>query len=190
MRVISGRYKGRNIISPSRGEVRPTTDLVKGSVFSILASKSGVDGAKCLDLFCGTGGMGIEALSRGAESCVFVDRDISNAKVNLDRIGITARTVCMEFRRALRLLRNERFDIIFCDPPYGKGYAREAAELILRYGMLDSGGVMAVEHSSSNDLINFPQDCIIDRRVFGVTAVDFVMRGDDETDNSDICGNV
>ncbi len=60
---------------------------------------------------------------------------------------------------------------------------------MLRYGMLDKGGIMAVEHSS-NDLINFPQDCIIDSRVFGVTAVDFVMRGDDESDNSDICGNV
>ncbi len=189
MRVISGKYKGRNIISPSHGVVRPTTDLVKGSVFSILASKAGVDGARCLDLFCGTGGMGIEALSRGAASCVFVDRDTTNAKVNLDRIGISARTVCMEFRRALRLLRGERYDIIFCDPPYGKGFAEEAAELVLRYGMLDKGGIMAVEHSS-NDLINFPQDCIIDSRVFGVTAVDFVMRGDDESDNSDICGNV
>lgn len=181
MRVISGKYKGRNIISPSHGEVRPTTDLVKGSLFSVLSSRGMVDGTKWLDLFCGTGGVGIEALSRGAASCVFVDADTSNAEVNLNRIGIKARLVRAEFRRALRLLRAEKFDVVFCDPPYKSGYGEIALGLLLKYGMVEDGGVIIIEHNTQNDLINLPENCIIDKRVFGITTLEFIRRGDDES---------
>ncbi len=167
--------------------MRPTTDLVKGSLFSILNSKGVIEGAKCLDLFCGTGSMGIEALSRGAASCVYVDKDVKNAEVNLKRMGIEARLVCAEFRRALRLLRGEKFDLIFCDPPYAKGYAEIALTLVFKYSLLSDGGIIIIEHSSENNLINLPENCIIDHRVFGVTALDIITRGGDE---SDICRDV
>lgn len=186
MRVISGKYKGRNILSP-HGEVRPTSDMVKGSLFSILESKNLVDGAECLDLFCGSGALGIEALSRGAESCVFVDSDTSNAVANLDKLKIKSRLIKSDFRRALRLLRNEKFDMIFCDPPYKSGYADIALELVFRYGILKDGGVIIIEHNSSNDLINAPKDCIIDRRVFGITALEIITRGDNA---GNFCGDV
>ncbi len=187
MRVISGKYKGRNIISPSHGQVRPTTDLVKGSMFSILSSRGLVEGTDWLDLFCGTGGIGIEAISRGAASCVFVDMDTSNASVNLNKIGLNCRLVCAEFRRALRLLKDSRFDVIFCDPPYKSGYGEIALSLVLKYGILKSGGIIIIEHSSENSLIKIPENCIIDTRVFGATALDLISRGDDDCD---FCGNV
>ena len=125
MRVIAGKYKGAKLISP-RGEVRPTTDLVKGSLFSMLEAKGLLRGAACLDLFCGSGALGIEALSRGAESCVFADMDTRNAAVNLDKLKIPCRTIRADFRKALRMLRDERFDLVFCDPPYKSGFAEEA----------------------------------------------------------------
>lgn len=186
MRVISGKYKGAKIIPP-HGEVRPTTDLVKGSLFSVLESRGLLYGADCLDLFCGSGAVGIEALSRGAASCLFVDADTSNARKNSDKLGIKCRFVKSDFRRALRLIRAEKFDIVFCDPPYKSGYADIALELVLRYGMLKENGAIIIEHSSANDLINLPKDCIIDRRVFGATAIEIIMRGGNE---SDICRDV
>lgn len=184
MRVIAGKYKGRNIVSPSRGEVRPTTDMVKGSLFSILESRKAVAGARCLDVFCGSGALGIEALSRGAESCVFLDRDTFNAQNNLDRIGISPRILRADFKQGLRLLRGEKFDIIFCDPPYKTNFGEVTLELVFRYGLLSDDGIIIVEHSRENRLIKLPNDCIIDRREFGITALEIITRGKSESDNS------
>ena len=188
MRIISGKYKGRRLISP-HGKVRPTLDMVKGSLFSILQGRGLLDGARCLDIFCGTGGLGIEALSRGAESCTFADVDTSNAKANSDMLGISCRFIRADYRKAVKLLSAERktFDLIFCDPPYGADFWRDIALRVCDGGILDKNGVIIVEHSSKNDLINAPENCIIERRVFGETALDIITRGDDE---SDICGSV
>ena len=150
----------------------------------MLASRGLLDGADCLDIFCGSGGLGIEALSRGARSCVFVDSDTNNAQTNLKKLKIDARLVCADFRRALRLIKNMDFDIIFCDPPYKAGYAEPALDLVLKYGLLREDGVIIIEHSSSNDLIIPPKVSIIDRRVFGVAALEFIKRGSNEGDNS------
>ncbi len=184
MRVIAGKYKATKLVSP-RGEVRPTTDLVKGSLFSMLQSKGSIADADCLDLFCGSGSLGIEALSRGARSCVFVDADTRNASVNLDKLGISARTVRADFRKALRLLRGQTFDLVFCDPPYKTDYAEQALRLLVKYGMLGSDGIAVVEHAVGTE-INAPNTQTVDSRVFGVSAFDLV-RGNDE---SDICGNI
>ncbi len=186
MRVISGKYRGATLTSP-HGEVRPTADIAKGSIFSILASRGLPSGAECLDVFCGSGALGIEALSRGAQSCVFVDMNTKNADANLKKLKIDARLVCADFRRALRMLKNTSYDIIFCDPPYKSGYAEPALGLMLKYGLLKKDGLIIIEHSSSNDLIIPPEVSIIDRRVFGAAALEFIKRGDNEGDNS---GNV
>ena len=186
MRVISGKFKGRRIDSP-HGKVRPTSDMVKGSLFSILENKGRVDGARCLDIFCGTGSLGIEALSRGALSCVFVDVDTSNAKANTGKLVLNVRFIRADYRRALKLLRGERFDLIFCDPPYDSGFCDGVLEAVTTFDMLAENGTIIIEHSSKNDWINLPENCIIDHRVFGVTALDIITRGDD---GSDSCGNV
>ena len=112
MRVIAGKFKGTKLVSP-HGEVRPTTDIVKGSLFSVLTSKGLLKDANCLDIFCGSGGLGIEALSRGAESCVFADIDVKNVNANLDKLRISARTVAGDFRKTLKSLIGKKFDLVF-----------------------------------------------------------------------------
>ncbi|MBD5131651.1 MAG: 16S rRNA (guanine(966)-N(2))-methyltransferase RsmD [Clostridiales bacterium] len=186
MRVIAGLYKGTKLISP-RGEVRPTTDLVKGSLFSVLQAKGILkEGVRCLDVFCGSGSLGIEALSRGAKDCVFVDMNTDNAAANLDKLRLKMRLVRGDFRKSLRLLKNERFDIVFCDPPYKSGFGEQALKLLVKYGMLGENGVAVIERAIENSLLKVDKTCIIDSRSFGASAFD-IVRGDNE---GDICGSV
>ena len=119
MRVVAGRYGGRSLKAPRGRGVRPTADRVREALFSILGE---IDGLAVLDLFAGTGALGIEALSRGAASCVFVDVDTRPVRANLEALGIDA-----EVRRgqALTALRpGDHYDLVLLDPPY-----RDAARL-------------------------------------------------------------
>jgi 16S rRNA (guanine(966)-N(2))-methyltransferase RsmD len=119
MRVVAGRYGGRTLRAPRGTDVRPTADRVREALFSILGP---VEGHSVLDLFAGTGALGIEALSRGASSCVFVDLDTRPVQANLEALGIDA-----EVRRggALSALRaGDQYDLVLLDPPY-----RDAARL-------------------------------------------------------------
>lgn len=184
MRVISGRYKGTKLISP-HGEVRPTTDTVKESLFSVLTSKDLIAGAKCLDLFCGSGALGIEALSRGASECVFADIDVTNVTANLKKLRLDSRVICADYRRALALLDGEKFDLVFCDPPYKTDYAEKAYALIVKRNMLGRDGVVVLEHARDTRL-DLPDGCRIDSRTFGVSAFD-IVGGYSE---SDFCGDI
>jgi 16S rRNA (guanine(966)-N(2))-methyltransferase RsmD len=119
VRVVAGIYGGRTLKAPRGQGVRPTADRVREALFSILGP---LDGARVLDLFAGTGALGIEALSRGAASCVFVDVDTRPVRANLELLGIDA-----EVRRgqALSALRaDDQYDLVLLDPPY-----RDAARL-------------------------------------------------------------
>jgi 16S rRNA (guanine966-N2)-methyltransferase len=119
VRVVAGIYGGRTLRAPRGQGVRPTADRVREALFSILGP---LDGAQVLDLFAGTGALGIEALSRGAASCVFVDVDTRPVSANLDALGITA-----DVRRgqALSALKpGDQYDLVLLDPPY-----RDAARL-------------------------------------------------------------
>lgn len=186
MRVIAGKFKGAKLVSP-HGEVRPTTDMVKGSLFSVLASKGLLGGAKVLDVFCGSGALGIEALSRGASSCVFVDADTKNVKANLDKLKISAQTLNLDFRHALRKLKDYKFDLVFCDPPYKTGFAADTLKLIVKYGMLEKNGVVVLEHDSKMRLEEVAGTKTIDSRIFGVSAFEIIGG---VTDESGDCGNV
>lgn len=183
MRVIAGKFKGTKLVSP-QGKVRPTTDLVKGSLFSVLTSRGALEKASCLDVFCGSGALGIEALSRGAESCVFIDADASNVRANLQKTGISATVMCGDFRRELRRLCGRKFDIVFCDPPYSSGFASAALELIVKYGLLSAGGIAAVEYGSDNPVAAVNGLRSLDRRSFG--AATYELYGGDN--DGDICG--
>lgn len=117
MRVVAGSLGGRRLISPSPGaSVRPTADRVREALFSILGD---VSGAGVLDLFCGTGALAIEAVSRGASRAVLVDSDPGLARQNVDALGLADRCA-VEGEDAIRYLERtaDRFDLIFCDPPY------------------------------------------------------------------------
>jgi len=119
MRVVAGRYGGRTLKAPRGADVRPTADRVREALFSILGP---LDGLRVLDLFAGTGALGIEALSRGAASCVFVDVDTRPVRANLEALGIDAE---VRRARALSALKPaDQYDLVLLDPPY-----RDAARL-------------------------------------------------------------
>jgi 16S rRNA (guanine966-N2)-methyltransferase len=103
LRVVAGLYKGRTLHAPRGNAVRPTSDKVRGAIFNVLGD---IDGLRVLDLFAGTGALGIEALSRGAADATFVDIDPAPGQRNLDAIGIETR------------VDRSRYDLVFADPPY------------------------------------------------------------------------
>ena len=144
MRVVSGIARGRKLKTPAGNEVRPTADSVKEAVFNIL--RDDVEGRRVLDLFAGSGQMGIEALSRGAKEAVFVDVSRTSLKLvknNLALCGFQAETVRED---ALSYLRYASpFDLIIIDPPYDSDYYEKVLELIKSFDILTDGGIIVVE---------------------------------------------
>lgn len=121
MRVIAGTCRGRSLRAPAGGSTRPTGDKVREAIFDILASQMDLDGTHVLDLFAGSGAMGIEALSRGADQAVFVDSDnraLDAVRANLDALGLAERAVVVRAEVTGWLARGQRADLAFCDPPY------------------------------------------------------------------------
>jgi pantetheine-phosphate adenylyltransferase len=178
MRVIAGAAKGRRLRALRGRSVRPTADRVKEALFSMLGSRFDLGGARVLDLFAGTGALGIEALSRGAERAVFVEGDPQARRVlsaNLTACGFAARTriVARPVQRALAELtaRGERFDGVFMDPPYGRGLA-EAALIQLADAALVPNGWVAVEHHIDDVLADaYGSLRLTAARRYGKTAV-------------------
>ncbi len=152
MRVIAGLLGGRTLAAvPGRG-TRPTTDRVREALFSRLASLDALEGAVVLDLFAGSGALGIEALSRGARRLVAVEKDRTAVGViqrNLEALGIVdrAEVIGRDWRQGLDAVRQrgERFDLVVADPPYGKGLAEAVLVALAASGLVREGGVAAVE---------------------------------------------
>lgn len=152
MRVIAGIAKKRQLKAPRGLQVRPTSDRVKEALFNILGPS--IAGSSFLDLFAGTGNIGIEALSRGADRAVFVERDIKNIRIIKDNLGITgleanARLLCLNVNKAISLLGQEGqvYDLIFIDPPYLKDLVSSTLNNIIKNDLLKPGGTIIVESS-------------------------------------------
>jgi 16S rRNA (guanine966-N2)-methyltransferase len=135
MRIIAGAFRGRRLHTPKSNRIRPTIDRVREAVFSIISGQ--VRGAKVLDLFAGTGAMGLEALSRGANYCFFVDNggeavSLIRENVQLCAAQDSSRVIKEPVASAIRRLgsENELFDLIFMDPPYGQGYIERTLEIV------------------------------------------------------------
>lgn len=122
VRVVAGDLKGRRIEAPDSEATRPTTDKVREAVFNALRSLDVVEGARVLDLFAGTGAMGIEALSRGAAHCVFVENDraaLSVLRKNLEHLGVTDRSTVIASDAVTIAGQQRDIDVVIADPPYG-----------------------------------------------------------------------
>lgn len=152
MRVISGKAKGRRLIGPKGGAVRPTADRIKESLFNILPRD--LSGMKILELFAGTGNVSIEALSRGAENVLLVDASERSARIireNLQRLELKNRAQLwvMPVRRALKAVarQGQKFDLIFLDPPYDQKLVGRSLELIASVDPLYPSAVVVAEHS-------------------------------------------
>ena len=144
MRVITGTARGRRLRTPENYDIRPTTDNVKESLFNII--QFDVEGRKVLDLFAGTGQLGIECLSRGADSVVFVDESreaVNIVKDNLKTCGLSASVLQMD---ALSYLCGcGKFDLIFVDPPYDSNLYEEVLKIINSVDILSDGGIIICE---------------------------------------------
>ena len=148
MRIIAGAQRGRPLRGPRRGGVRPTGSYLREAVFNVLAAR--IPGACVLDLFAGTGAMGLEALSRGAAAVTFVDRDVSAVRANVARLGFGERAAIFRGDAARVLVRlgavGRRFDVIYADPPYAGELAGRTLAAVGAAGVLAPDGVLLVEH--------------------------------------------
>ena len=152
MRVIAGKAKGIQLKTPEGMLTRPTTDRVKEALFSIL--QFDLPGTRVLDLFGGTGQLGIEALSRGAKEAVFVDAREEACRLireNLKRAGFTGQVVRGDYLTYLDQCR-EKFDIIFLDPPYAEVFLENALNRITEIDILQSGGIITTERPLGKEL--------------------------------------
>ncbi len=151
MRIISGKMRGLKLNSPKDDSVRPTTDRVKESLFNVISPY--VYDANVLDLFAGSGALGIECLSRGATKCTFVDnsRDsITIIKSNISKAKFedSSEVLNMDYKEVIKKMsiKSEKFDIIFLDPPYYKDMFEEAIQKISESDILNEEGIIIVEH--------------------------------------------
>lgn len=153
MRVITGSARGRRLKELEGMETRPTTGKVKESIFSIL--QFDIEGRRVLDLFAGTGQLGIEALSRGARECVFIDQRkdaVALIRENLKICDLTDSAVVRQGDSIAYLKSGEKFDIIFLDPPYGSKLLGEALEQVTRFDICREHGIIVAESAAETVL--------------------------------------
>ncbi len=147
MRIIAGAQRGRPLRGPRRGGVRPTAAVLREAVFNVLAAR--IPGAHVLDLYAGTGAMGLEALSRGAASATFVDRDVAAVAANVAQLDVRERVTVLrgDVGRTLGRLAaaGRRFDVIYADPPYAGDLAERTVAAVAAADVLAPGGVLLVE---------------------------------------------
>jgi 16S rRNA (guanine966-N2)-methyltransferase len=179
MRVISGQCKGRKLTSIDGNRIRPTSDRVKESIFNILGPK--VRDSNILDLFAGTGGLGIEALSRGAEHTTFIDRSCDVIEQNLELCHLDDKAIVFNFDLTqndfISLLGDQVFDIVFIDPPYGKGYI----ELLLNnenlhHHLSDNCIIVVEQYFKENLEINNPFLDIYRQKKYSKTLISLLEK--------------
>ena len=180
MRIISGTLKGRRLVTPKGLSLRPTSDRVKESMFNILGNE--VNGKVILDLFAGTGNLGIEALSRGAKRVTFVEKDrvaIRLIHKNLITCKMEDRSEVLvnDVNQAIEILRGKgvRFDLIFIDPPYEKGLIQKTIERVCLERIYHDDSILVIEHHRRESLadISGPWSVIRQRRI-GETVLSFL----------------
>lgn len=179
MRVIAGKAKGARLTVPKGLDVRPTLDRVRESLFSILAPR--IEGARFLDLFAGTGANGIEALSRGAKACTFVDSDARACETirrNLEKTHLSqlAEVCLLTLPDAIPRLaeRRTQYEVVFADPPYNFTQYGALFRAIERSRLLAPNGIVVVEHAARTEMLEIIEDFKRTRRAdYGDTALSF-----------------
>jgi 16S rRNA (guanine966-N2)-methyltransferase len=183
MRIVAGALRGRVLKTPQSQSVRPTSDRLRESIFDILAHAYGdpVPGARVIDLFAGTGALGLEALSRGAERVLFVDDDAEARallRANVEALGVGG--VTRVFRRDATKLGlappGERFTLAFLDPPYGRGLAPRALRALLDGGWLTEDALILVEEAAGEPFLLPDGYAEAERRRYGDTQIVIARR--------------
>jgi 16S rRNA (guanine966-N2)-methyltransferase len=184
MRIIGGEARGRRLYIPGTAAVRPTAERIKGAFFNIIGL---VDGKTFLDLFAGSGNMGIEAMSRGALKAVFVEnnRPLTEAigrNIETCGFGDKSEILASDFIKAIQRLvkKSEAFDILFADPPYERGIVSLTLEHLRNGSLMEKDGLLAVQHSVREvaTVDESGQLVLTDRRQYGDTILSFFKKRD------------
>lgn len=177
MRITGGQARGRTVASPAGLTVRPTASKVRQALFNILGAR--VVGANFLDVFAGSGLIGLEALSRGAQSLVSIEENRKMARAieqSLEQLEFSGNVYCSDFRQVLPKLQPASFDIIFADPPYKTPFGRIMAEKVDALNLLSADGVFVLEHLRDYEL---PAELgvldAVDTRQYGQTCLTFYL---------------
>lgn len=176
MRIISGTAKGRRLVGPKSPLIRPVSDKVKEAIFNILGS---VENLSVLDLFAGTGSVGLEAGSRGAAKVVLVDSGFEALKIihqnivacHLDETASVLRGNIPHILKKLAK-KEQRFDLVFVDPPYDRGLINPSLSALLEFKLIDAQSLVIIEHSP-REMPACDGMCMTDRRKYGQTYVSF-----------------
>ena len=183
MRIVGGTFRGRPLATPRSEAIRPTGDRTREAVFNVIAHNwpERLEGARVLDLFSGTGALGLEALSRGAAHCLFIEESAEGRgliRTNVEAFGLQGRARI--FRRDATRLGDvgtiAPFDLVFADPPYGRGLAERALESALAGGWLKPDALAVVEEAAATPFVPPAGLALIDRRDYGDTMVAFCVR--------------
>lgn len=185
MRIVGGTFRGHALQGPSSTATRPTSDRVRESIFNILAHGAAsveIAGARVLDLFAGTGALGLEALSRGARFCQFVDESAEARGLirrNADALGVIG--LAKIWRRDAANLGpcapQSPFGLVFVDPPYNRGLGEKALASLVEGGWLSPGAVVVLEEAEKAAISEVPGLLLIDQRSYGDTQVRFLRFG-------------
>lgn len=173
MRIAGGQNKGRRLKVSKKG-IRPTKGIVREAIFNIVGSR--IQGAEGLDIFAGSGALGLEAISRGAKNCVFIEKKPRTLLQNIKNLFSVKKTKVIknDFRIGLRKVKKQKFDIIFLDPPYNKNYIEKTISIISKYGLLKDEGIIIAEHYVS-EKFGLPDDlCIVKEKRYGETTVTLI----------------
>lgn len=172
MHITGGKFRGRKLNILKEKGVRPTLSKVRESVFNML--QNDIQGALMLDMFAGSGIMGLEALSRGAKKVYFMEKDPKTAKIlseNLKKFDSESEVIYGDSLKSLNKLENIQFDIIFMDPPYATDLVIEGLKAIIKAKKLKDTGIIVVEHPS-NKKIDIPEDFkIIKQKKYGTSRI-------------------
>lgn len=183
MRIITGKLRGMKLFSPTNTDIRPTADRVKESVFNILGFN--FESTMVLDLFSGTGNLGLEAWSRGAEHVLFVDKSrgsINLLKKNIEKasVGEMVSFIQADVLKYIKILfeQEKKFDYIFADPPYNKGHLKFVIEELDKYDILTPKGTIIIEHAYEEfvDLIILNRLSLFRKEKYGETQVSFFKK--------------
>ncbi|MBM7615836.1 16S rRNA (guanine(966)-N(2))-methyltransferase RsmD [Alkaliphilus hydrothermalis] len=188
MRVISGKARGHRLKPPQGMDVRPTSDRVKESIFNIIQNY--IIDSTVVDLFAGTGNLGIESLSRGAQRAYFVDqsrKSVETIKYNLEKTRLisSAEIISSDISSGIKRIAHKKVqaDLIFMDPPYGKGLINSTLSLIVSTNLLKPSGLIVVEHDKNDEeiLVDTEELTCIRKNNYGNTSISFYQLREETT---------
>lgn len=181
MRIITGKARGLKLVTPKNYLVRPTADRVKEALFNIIQSR--IPGSTVLDAFAGTGNLGLEAWSRGAEQIVYFDKSreslkLVRANVEKARAGEAVTLIHTDAVNGLAMMaqQGKLFDVIFSDPPYDKGLNQKVVEALAKWPVLKPGGLLVLEHSLAEEPAQYlPEGTVCRQKKYGDTKISLIV---------------